>query len=174
MQKNILFFLLLSAIAIAKELPPLTVTADEMTHNDKTKISTAIGNAVATFHNVDGKQELHADFMTAHHSAVGVNEVYTLHAKSTSNKQVLFQSPTLTVTATTCSYDGKTQKISCSGCIKVTDLNKKDTVRGDTAKIDIKTKVYSVESVNENLSEAILHTGSAPSTEKVKETNQKS
>lgn len=167
MQKNILSLLLLSTIAIAKDSPPLTVTADEMAHNDKTKISTAIGNAVATFHNVDGKQELHADFMTAHHSAVGVNGVDTLHAKSTSNKQVLFQSPTLTVTAKTCRYDEKTQKIFCSGCVKVTDLNKKDTVTGDTAKIDIKTKVYSVESVDENLSEAIIHTGFTATNHKV-------
>ena len=160
MQKNILSFFLLSAVAIAKAPPPITVTADQMTYNDKTKISTAIGKAVATFHNADGKQMLYADSMTAHHNTDNMNSVHTLHAKSTPNKQVFFQSPTLTITATTCRYDGKAQNIFCSGCVKVTDLKKKDTITGDTAKINIETNVYGVESSNEHLSEAILHTGS--------------
>ena len=161
MQNNILFFILFSTITIAKDHPPLKVTADEMTYNDKIKVSTAIGKAVATFYNADGKQTLQADSMTAHHSVDVVNGIDALHAKSTSNKQVFFQAPTLTVTAATCNYAGKTQIIVCSGCVKVTDLKKKDTITGDKAIINMKTKEYSVESTDEHLSEAILHTGSA-------------
>ncbi|HCU06925.1 MAG TPA: hypothetical protein DIC42_05045 [Holosporales bacterium] len=162
MQKNVLLFLLLNAVAIAKNVPPLTVTADEMTYNDKTKISTAVGNAIATFHNAEeGTQILTADSMTAHHNADDINGVDTLQATSTQHNHVLFQSPTLTVTATTCRYDGKAQNIICTGCVKVTDLKKKDTVTGDKAEINIQTKVYGVESFGEHISEAILHTGSA-------------
>ncbi len=160
MRKNILGFLLLSVIAIAKNVPPLTVTADEMTYNDKTKISTAVGNAIATFHSTaEGTQILTADSMIAHHNADDINGVDTLHATSTQPHHVLFQSPTLTVAATTCQYDGKAQNILCTGCVKVTDLKKKDTVTGDKAEINIQTKVYSVESFGEHISEAIIHTG---------------
>lgn len=160
MKQKILFLCLLSSsLVIAKVLPPLRVTADEMTYNDKTKISVAQGKAVATFINSDGKQILQADSMTAHHNDDDVNGVDALFAKSTTNAPVLFHSPALTATATMCRYDGKTHNIFCSGCVKVTDLKKKDTITGDTAIINIQTKMYSVNSIGDNLSEAILHTG---------------
>jgi lipopolysaccharide export system protein LptA len=161
MQKNILFLLLLSPIIIAKDISPLTVTADQMTYNDKTKTSTAIGHAIATLQNADGTQILEADSMTAHHNTDDMNGINTLHATSTKPNHVLFKSPTLTITATTCHYDGKAQNIVCSGCVKVTDLKKHDTVTGDKAEINIQTKVYSIQSFGDHVSEAIIHTGSA-------------
>ena len=143
---------------IAKNTPSLTIVADQMTYDDKDKISTATGNAVATFHSVDGKQELYADSMIAHHNTTNANDFNALHAKRGSNKPVLFQSPTLRIRANTCHYNGKVQSIDCTGCIKVTDLKKGDTVMGDSATVDLNAKTYIVKSDSKSLSEAIIHT----------------
>lgn len=159
MKKIILLFLLLNAVVIAKNMPSLTVTADQMTYNDKTKTSTAVGNAIATFHRAaEGIQILTADSMIEHHSVDDSNRIETLHATSTQPNYVSFQSPTLTVTAKTCHYDGKTQHIVCTGCVKIVDLKKKDTITGDKADINMQTKVYRIESFGEHMSEAIVHT----------------
>lgn len=148
------FLFLLTTIPLFAE--PLTITSNQMTYNDKTKISTATGDVIATINRPDGENILKADTLIIHHADQNQNLENLQKIEADGN--VVFTNSQAELKADKCSYDPTKELVSCTGHVHVLDFKKQDTVSGDEGVMNLKDKIYTVQSHSPNKAEANIST----------------
>ncbi|CAO5682178.1 MAG: Lipopolysaccharide export system protein LptA [Holosporales bacterium] len=142
-----------------KKEEKIEITADEMSFDDKNKITTAKGNAVIARKNKESTQTLKADTIIAKN-----NDSFT--TKSTDPQKqfsqfcadghVQIEADGYNLTADSCEYSDPKEEIVCNNNVHIVDPKKGTTLKGHKIKIDLKTDQYHVFSKNGEKAEVVL------------------
>ncbi|MDP2194226.1 MAG: LptA/OstA family protein [Alphaproteobacteria bacterium] len=141
------------AVAENAKPEPLTVVADEMSYNDKSKISHATGNAIATIHNAQGIHVLNAHKIIAYHDG---NDVSKIIAEGEGQEAIRLDAPKYKVRAGHCVYEKATNNVVCTKCVHITSNEKNDEITGNRAVLNLSDHTYTISGGAEIQASAVI------------------
>ncbi|CAO5678992.1 MAG: LPS-assembly protein LptD [Holosporales bacterium] len=142
-----IFFMMFAFYGFSEDL---IISADEMRYNNKTKQSTAIGNARAEFKKKQYVLTAHTFLMTR--SDVKGEEYSNIQATGS----VFFKTADYEMKADACTYEKKSETIVCNGNISLHDLKKGNHISGHEAVFDIQQENYTMKGNCAEKTETIL------------------
>ncbi|CAO4841447.1 MAG: LPS-assembly protein LptD [Holosporales bacterium] len=144
---TVIFFIMFAFYGFSEDL---LIYADEMRYNDKTKKSTAIGNARAEFKKKQYMLTAHEFSMTR--SDVKGEDYANIDAKGS----VFLKTQNYEINADQCMYEKQAEKITCTGNVSLHDLKKGNRINGHEAIFDIQQENYSMKGSCSKKTETIL------------------
>lgn len=130
----------------------LTITADEMKYNDKTKESYATGHAKAHFKKQGKEYVLTADAFKMKRDLKSNNQYESVQAKGS----VIFKTEDYVLSANECHYQQLTEVVHCFGDVSILDLKKENTILGAECSFDLREQNYTMKGNCAKKTETIL------------------
>lgn len=132
---------------------PLTVVADEMSYNDKSKTSHATGNAIATIQHAEGLHILNAHKIIAHHDG---NDISKIIAEGKAQEPIKLDATKYKVCAGHCVYEQATNQLICTKSVRITSKEKNEEVTGNRAVLNLTDHTYIIFGNQEMRASAVL------------------